>query len=113
MSYSNSGFHKEVLSFPVQEEIALGRVVTVANGNAVKATAEKDFIGVLDTVRAGIAGVQMEGYVECRYSGTAPIVGVGGLVADANGYVKASDAAQRKYRILQVNTSKHTVGFLL
>lgn len=113
MSYSYQGFQKEILSLPAKSAVTPGLAVTMtADGVALPETAGA-FIGVVDSIRAGTVGVQMSGYVECRYAGTAPEPGVGGLAAETSGYVKAVADAKQVFRILKVDANRRTVGFIL
>lgn len=113
MSNSYFGFHTEILTFPATGDLTPGKVVALGQDSIIAAPLDQDFVGVLNTIRGSVAGVQMEGYVECRYSGTAPVPGVCGLVADASGNVKVSDDSLRKYRVLRVDTAKRVAGFIL
>lgn len=113
MSNSYLGFQREILTLPVKTNITVGKVVTMGENGIALPAADSDFIGLLDSVRGNVAGVQMKGYVECRYSTPAPTLGMCGLVSDASGNVKASDSAMGKYRVLHVDTNIRVVGFIL
>lgn len=113
MSNSYLGFGKQVLTLPASGQLTVGKVVTMTKDGALHPAGDAEFIGVLDSLRGTVAGVQIEGYTECRYAGSEPAIGVGGLVADASGYVKTAASAMRKYRILKVDAARHIIGFIL
>lgn len=113
MSYSYLGYEKKILTMPASGNVTQGAAVTMTANGAALPAANTDFIGVVDSVNKTFAGVQTEGYVECRYTGTAPTLGVCGLMADSLGYVTASADAQRKYRVLKLDTSRRLIGFIL
>lgn len=113
MSNSYLGFRKEVLTFTSVTGLEKGYATTISDTGVIAVPDGLDFIGIVDSVRGTIAGVQMEGYVECRYSGTAPTLGICMLGGGAVGSVKVSTTAKKYYRVLKVDTAKHIIGFIL
>ena len=89
---SNMGFNEGFITLYVAEDTNIGSVVTVNDNNTCgECAADQKFCGGLKGKRNNIGSVQVKGYTELKYSGTAPALGVGGLVADGNGGVKSSD----------------------
>lgn len=76
-----------------------GKVAPCADGDA--------FIGVMEGIRKGYTAVQLHGFAEVAYTGTAPELGYVSLAADGNGGVKVS-AAGRVHLVVSVdeNTMK-------
>lgn len=113
MAIAFSGYNSKTLTFE-EKNVSLYYPVKMSDSKTVvNCAAGNDFIGVASSLRGGAAGVQLDGYVELRYSGTAPAVGFAGLVADGSGGVKTSADAVKKYKVLAVDTINTTVGFIL
>ena len=74
---------------------ANGKVAPCADGDA--------FIGVVEGVRKGIAGVQLHGFAEVDYTGTAPALGYANLAANGNGGVKVLSGG-RVHLVVSVDT---------
>ena len=81
-------------------------------GKASKAVNNDDFVGVVTSKRGNLLSVQVLGYIECDYSGTAPGFGFRRITANGSNGVKTSDTG-RQCLILKVETSSSTVGFIL
>lgn len=115
MGISFHGFHAKVITFYAGESCEVGKAVTISeDGEAVKAANNGRFIGICTSLRNGVAGVQVEGYVELPYSGTAPKHGVNRLICAANDCLAASsDDMAQYYKILKVDTDNKIVGFIL
>ncbi len=110
---SFKGFNNECMTFNAGEGAEAGYPATLsADGKIVNAEADEAFIGVICNVRGGITGVQLEGYTELGYTGDAPSLGWGTLLADGNGGV-AADEDGRPYRIIKVDAENGIVGFIL
>lgn len=115
MSISFKGFNVNNATFECDDDISKGAVVKMSgNGKVCPAENNDSFIGVNVCSRYYDTTVQLAGYAECTYSGTAPTVGYAKLCADANGGVKVTTGETGiLYRILTVNTTAKTVGFIL
>lgn len=61
-----------------------------ANGKVAPCADGEPFIGVMEGVRKGICGVQIHGFAEVGYTGTAPGLGYVNLAANGSGGVKVS-----------------------
>ncbi len=111
MTVSFQGFNQSVATFA--GTVQAGKVVKVnAPGAVVACPGDGVFCGVAGGGSGGYLSVQLTGYVSLPYSGTAPVVGYGKLVADAAGGVKTGTGG-REYLIVDVDTARKTVGFLL
>ena len=74
-----------------------GKVAPCADGEA--------FIGVMEGLRKGVCGVQLHGFAEVGYTGTAPAVGYVGLAANGSGGVKVS-ASGRSHLVVSVDENE-------
>ena len=113
---SFNGFNAQVATFNTEcDTTMVGRPVTFGSDDLVVPAGNGNvFFGVCISTRANLAGVQLEGYVELRYTGTAPERGYCGLVADANNGVKvAEQTTANTHLVLKVDKDKSTVGFIL
>ncbi len=112
MSISFKGLGENVITFKTTNAVA-GEPVTVnANDTVAKSAAGDSFCGVAASVVDGCAAVQISGFVELPYSGTAPTVGYNTLVANGNGGVKTNSTG-RNLLVVNVNTTKSTAVVLL
>lgn len=72
-----------------------GQVCKMGDQAKVTACADGDaFCGVVESVRGDAAGVQIHGFAQVRYSGTAPKVGYAVLAANGQGGVKTHTAGR-------------------
>lgn len=86
---SFDGIGTVVATFSVDEGVKGGQVVKVTGNGQVGPCSDSDkFCGVALEPRAGIAGVQMKGFV--TVTGTDLAVGAATLAADGNGGVKSA-----------------------
>lgn len=79
-----------------------------SGGNAVPCSAGDKVVGIVRMLRGGSAGVQIHGFAEVKYSGTAPTIGYVNLSANGNGGIKV-DTAGKTHLIVAVNTADKTV----
>ena len=83
------------------------QVCKLSAAETVNACSDGDaFCGVIESVRGQMAGVQLHGFAEVTYTGSAPAVGYANLQANGQGGVKA--AGSRSYLVVSVNTAAHT-----
>ena len=92
------GFDDKMLSFYSES----GRVGMLAYPVADKYVKECDskspnFMGFVRNVQGNLVGVQLGGYVECKFTGIAPTPGYCGLIADGSGGVKVDEDFRRFY----------------
>ena len=84
-----------------------GKVCKMSASGTVTQCGDGDtFCGVIETARNGIAGVQLHGFAELPYTGSAPAVGFTNLQADAAGGIKA--AGTHAYLVVSVDTVHKT-----
>jgi hypothetical protein len=101
------------VTFYADGSAAEGKVCKLGdNGTVAACAAGEDFCGVVANIREGAASVQMGGYCELPYTGTAPAVGYGHLAADSAGGAAVA-AGAKSYLIVQVDAVNKTVGFFL
>lgn len=68
---------------------------------------------VIKVEKDGAVTVQLKGYTEFVYSGTAPTVGYAKLAADGTGKVKVDATNGREFLVMKVDATAKVVGFLL
>ncbi|MBR3148965.1 MAG: hypothetical protein IKF64_02255 [Eubacterium sp.] len=115
MSISYKGYNAGTLTFKAGTGLQVGYPVKInSDGEAVPASNNDDFIGVCTAVRDIWASVQTDGYIEMPYSGTLSAASYSTLVSDADHKVKAnSEAGARVYKLISLDTTNKTVGFIL
>ena len=113
MAISFKGYGENVLTFESTLQGAGVPVIIDEDNMAIKASADKDFIGFATYADGEIAGVLIDGYVEVPYTGTAPKYGFNALVSDGNTGVKTSADSKHIVRVIKLDTDKRTVGFIL
>lgn len=113
MSVAFYGTQETVLSFEAGDSVTAGWPVVISDNNQV-ADAEDGGIpaGVALHARNGIAAVQVKGYAELPYTGTAPGLGWSALAADGLGGVK-TDPASRACLVVSVDADNKMVGLYL
>lgn len=113
MSVAFYGTQETVLSFEAGTSVTTGAPVVISDNNQVAdAAAGAQMAGIALHVRNDIAAVQVRGYAEISFSGTAPGLGWVNLAADGSGGVKAL-AAGRSCLVVNVDTAAKTVGLYL
>lgn len=71
-------------------------------------------MGFVRNVQGNLVGVQLGGYVECKFTGIAPTPGYCGLIADGAGGVKVDEEkAAIKRLVLWADATTGMVGFIL
>ena len=109
------GFDEKMLSF-YSESGRVGMLAyPVADKNVKEcSSANPNFMGIVRNVRGSLVGVQVGGYVECKFSGTAPTPGYCGLIADGSGGVKVDETkAAIKRLVLWADGTTGMAGFIL
>ena len=101
------GFDDKMLSFYSES----GRVGMLAYPVANKYVKECDskspnFMGFVRNVQGNLVGVQLGGYVECKFTGIAPTPGYCGLKVD-------EEKAAIKRLVLWADATTGMVGFIL
>ena len=90
-----------------------GELVKMSASNTVAVCAAGDvFCGLCIHSDAQTADVQLGGYVEVAYTGTAPSVGYAKLLAAGANTVK-TDNGGAEHLVLKVDTVNSTVGFII
>ena len=112
MSISYKGFNANVITMASDSNIKENcPVVPTADNRCEAASNGTNFIGISVHRRSELVSVQVEGYVEVKYTGTAPTYGYCGLVSAGFGVKVAENGV--KYRVIKVDTDNSIVGFLL
>jgi hypothetical protein len=114
MKISLNGCGENVATFEAESGVTAGMPVKMTDNGTVGACADKDhFCGVAVSVRGGFAAVQLGGYVQVPYSGSAaPMVGYQTLSGTADGKVQA-EAAGRSILVTDVNSAAQFCGIIL
>ncbi len=114
MAISFNAIGQTHVSFSAAETAQAGAVCKLAANATVDACAAgESFCGVVADVRGGVAAVTMAGYVELKYTGTAPTVGYQTLAADGAGGVKTVTTGGRSLLVVTVDSTNETVGIFL
>ena len=110
--YYYKGFNENICTFETSGNIEAGHPVSLCENCTVKATDNgEEFHGIAVSCRNGAASVQLTGYAELPYTGSAPQVGVVVLAADGNGGVTINENG-KKVLIVNVDTEKAIVGII-
>jgi len=114
MKISLNGYGENVATFEAQSGVVAGMPVKMTGNGVVGACGENDhFCGVAVSVRDGFAAVQLGGYVQVPYSGTAaPAAGYQMLSGTADGKVKVEDTG-RCILVTDVDTAAQLCGMIL
>lgn len=104
------GYNDDILIFEANETIPSNSPVMVTSNGTVS-TALGRFCGICKDVKNGYAAVQLQGYVVVPYI-NAPEIGYSKLSA-ARGRVTVDNTYGREYLVINVDSSTHTVGFIL
>lgn len=105
---------EQMVTFLAADGAASGEVGKITVNQTVDVCSDGDkFCGVIGTVRGGTAALQMGGYAELAYTGTAPTLGWCGLAADGNGGVKIAATGGREYLVVSVDSENKIVGLFL
>ncbi len=78
-----------------------------ANGKVAACEAGNGFCGKIESIRKGFAAVQLHGFAQVGYTGTAPAVGYAILVADGKGGVKTHTEG-KSYLVVSVDETNNT-----
>lgn len=110
--FDYKGYGEEFLTLATEDEKIGGKPMTVSGENTVSLSKSGEkFFGIGVTERCGIASVQVGGYVEAGYTGTAPKHGAGYLNADGNGGVTAAQSGV-PVTVLKIDSDNAVVGFI-
>lgn len=113
---SYNGFNSKVITISkATEENMLGKIVTVSGNNAVVAPKNSEFVGVCVSDNGAYLGVQVEGYVECPYTGTISECGWAHIVSNGTNEVATATATAGSVmrRVMKLDTDNKIVGFIL
>lgn len=113
---SYNGFNSKTITMTKNsEENLLGKIITVNSDNAAIAPKNAEFIGVCVSDNGDYIGVQVEGYVECPYTGTLGECGWVHLVSNGTNEVTTATAAAGSVmrRVMNIDSSNKIVGFIL
>ncbi len=112
MSISFKGFNEQVITFRIQGEVEPGTLVKMCESETVEpCTSGDEFIGIAVHVHGGIAAVQVGGYVDLPYSGTAPSLGSSSISAAGSAQIKNS--GDMTVKVISIDETNSTAGILL
>lgn len=107
MKFSFEGIGHMSATFQTDSQ-STGIVCKMTGSAKVGPCADGDaFIGVVESVRMGAAGVQLHGFARVGYTGTAPKVGYAVLAADGQGGVKTNTTG-RTCLVVEVDEGNKT-----
>ncbi len=115
MSLSFKGYKESVATFMAAESLtSAGVPVKMTASNTVgPCAAGEDFCGLALELKVPYVTAQTGGFVSLPYSGTAPQPGYVSLAADGSGGVKSVASGGRQLLVINADTAKKTVGFML
>lgn len=115
MKINLNGINDTIATFYATENVKKGDLVVLSDGFTVDVAADSGiFIGTCLDVRNGMATVNLFGYAEFPYTGSAPSLGANALAANGKGGVKqASYSSGRIVLVVDVDTTASVVKFLL
>lgn len=113
MAISYQSIGQECVSVNLSGTIPEGVPCTLVSASLVKKSAANDnFCGVLLTKRGSVGSVQVRGFVTVGFSGENMRVGYVNLAADGAGKVQVNENG-RSYLVIDMDTTKQTITFLL
>lgn len=113
---SYNGFNTKVITMPKStEDELLGKAINVGtDGNAIAATKNGEFIGICVGDHGDYACVQVEGYIESKYTGTVSSLGWAHIVAgDGNAVAISTTAGTPMRRIMRNDATNKVIGYIL
>jgi len=116
MSVAFNGIDNQVVTFQAETGEAGNTMSMEDNNRVTKAPSGAAPVGVLLNKRCGHGAVQIRGYVQVSYSGSAaPSLGWNQLVANGNGGMRlaASGENGRSCLVVNLNTIEKTMGLFL
>ena len=114
MSLSYKGVGDKCLTFIKGSALTVqGNLVTVsANSTVAPSASGEAFAGIVKSVNDGFVSVQVGGYLELTYDGTAPSFGRIFLQASTSPTVVKSATSGVRVLVVKVDTANSTVGFI-
>lgn len=111
---SYKGFNEKCLTFK-NTKVKKGDLVAIKmDGVAEIANDNANFVGLcVDDSHEGYVTVQVSGYVELPYTGTRPDMNYSAFLSNGNGGVKYESDGRIIFKVLKIDASKNTVGFIL
>ena len=116
MSVAFNGIDNQVVTFQADTGEAGDSMAMEDNNKVTKAPSGAAPVGVLVGKRSGHGAVQIRGYVQVPYSGSAaPSLGWNRLVANGSGGMRlaASGETGRNCLVVNLNTADKTMGLFL
>ena len=115
MSVAFNGIDNQVVTFQAGTAAAGNPVTMEANDTVKTAPGGTAPVGILLNKRSGHGAVQIKGFVQVNYSGSAPALGWNSLVADGSGGLRlaASGESGRSCLVVNLNTADKTMGLFL
>lgn len=113
MRVSFNGFDERLLTLESDGAIKKGGLVKMSGSGRVTLCNDGDnFIGIAVNSEEDACSVQLGGYINMPYSGTAPGVGYARLACDASGKICTAESG-REYLVLDVDEINRIIGFIL
>lgn len=111
MSVDFKGYHEEICTFYANEATKTYPVkMHTASATVTNCTQGNNFIGFCESIRGGYAAVQLQGYRQVPFSGTAPATGYQMLAADGKGGLKTVETGGKT--CLVVSVTEDTIGII-
>ena len=113
MSVAFDGIGACLLTFKAGQ-VAKGDIVAMTDNDTVgTAAANAAPVGIVLNKRLDWAAVQVAGYAQVTYSGTAPKVGWNSLAADGSGGLRTVTSGGRNCLVVSVDSENSHMGLFL
>lgn len=115
MGISLQGYNNKSATFlTATSDLEVGEIVSMSSGFKVARSVSGDYVlGVCSNIDGDYAGVVTQGIIEVPYTGTAPSVGVNGLIAAGSGAVKVDLDSMLFYHVINIDTTNKILTILL
>lgn len=115
MSIAFHGIENTVVTFRTEQVTAGYPAAVSANGAVADAADGAAPAGIALNQRGSFAAVQIRGFAQTTYSGTAPSLGWNSLVADGGGGLRVAGSGEtgKSCLVVEVNTAENKLGVFL
>ena len=109
-----NGFETNEATFLTASVIEPGRAVALkTSGKLGYPAAGGDFTGIATACKNNVISVVVRGYAVASFKNTLPHVGICKLAPGETGYMEVDETNGKAYTVLNVDTGKNTVEFIL
>ena len=114
MAFSFESIGRKIVSFKASTSADIDYPCAVTGNDTVGEPADQgDIVGVVESIRGGVAGVVISGCITLPYTGTAPGCGYQTLGYDSEGACMKVISGCKSYLVVNVDTTAKTGTFFL